>query len=102
MASTTVTWRSLVCAPTACDRPLPRQGDSAGDPAVAFVDIPGDEACAPSTCIQVGVPPCPASAHLPGAALGPGLLWEVPSAPQPLWMVLLGKEGACRVGYRLC
>nr|XP_005903971.1 PREDICTED: putative interleukin-17 receptor E-like [Bos mutus] len=27
-------------------------GDSAEDPAVAFVDIPGDEACAPSTCIQ--------------------------------------------------
>ena len=75
MASTTVTWKSLVCAPTACDQPLPHQGDSAEDPAVAFVDIPGDEACAPSTCIQVGVPACPASAHLPGAAQGPGLLW---------------------------
>lgn len=47
--------------PPACRRllqatPVPAasvsQGDSAGDPAVAFVDIPGDEACAPSTCIQ--------------------------------------------------
>ncbi|XP_070646717.1 interleukin-17 receptor E-like protein [Bos indicus] len=47
--------------PPACRRllqatPVPAasvsQGDSAEDPAVAFVDIPGDEACAPSTCIQ--------------------------------------------------
>ncbi|XP_060980267.1 putative interleukin-17 receptor E-like isoform X1 [Dama dama] len=28
------------------------QGDPTEDPAVAFVDIPRDEACAPSTCIQ--------------------------------------------------
>ncbi|KAG5212831.1 hypothetical protein JEQ12_015260 [Ovis aries] len=34
------------------DAGAPVRGDSAGDPAVAFVDIPGDEACAPSTCIQ--------------------------------------------------
>ncbi|XP_052496616.1 putative interleukin-17 receptor E-like [Budorcas taxicolor] len=44
--------------PPACRRllqatPVPAaSGDSAEDPAVAFVDIPGDEACAPSTCIQ--------------------------------------------------
>ena len=76
MVSATVIWRSLVCAPTACDRPLPPQGDPTEDPAVAFVDIPRDEACTPSTCIQVGVSPCPASTHLPGAAQGPELLWE--------------------------
>ncbi|XP_059790887.1 putative interleukin-17 receptor E-like isoform X2 [Balaenoptera ricei] len=42
--------------PPACRRvlqatPTPA-GDPAEDPAVAFVDIPGDQACAPGTCIQ--------------------------------------------------
>ncbi|KAB1269881.1 putative interleukin-17 receptor E-like [Camelus dromedarius] len=47
--------------PPACHRvlramPLPpasvSQGDPTEDPTVAFVDIPRDDACAPSTCIQ--------------------------------------------------
>ncbi|XP_049550589.1 putative interleukin-17 receptor E-like isoform X2 [Orcinus orca] len=42
--------------PPACRRllqatPIPA-GDPTEDPAVAFVDIPGDQACAPGTCIQ--------------------------------------------------
>ncbi|KAF4023073.1 hypothetical protein G4228_014597 [Cervus hanglu yarkandensis] len=36
------------------DAGTPVLGDPTEDPAMAFVDIPRDEACAPSTCIQVG------------------------------------------------
>ncbi|XP_059790890.1 putative interleukin-17 receptor E-like isoform X4 [Balaenoptera ricei] len=40
--------RVLQATPT----PAVSWGDPAEDPAVAFVDIPGDQACAPGTCIQ--------------------------------------------------
>lgn len=41
--------------------PSPTQSDFVTDLAVAFVDIPREEACVPNTCVQVGgvVPPAP-------------------------------------------
>nr|XP_044633368.1 putative interleukin-17 receptor E-like isoform X1 [Equus asinus] len=42
------------CRPALPAIPLPpASGNLTADPAVAFVDIPGDEACAPDTCIQL-------------------------------------------------
>ncbi|EPY84852.1 hypothetical protein CB1_000437003 [Camelus ferus] len=47
------------------------QGDPTEDPTVAFVDIPRDDACAPSTCIQTsGELPPPTAAPGPWPALG--------------------------------
>lgn len=57
---------TLLCEPVfpplPMTHPSPTQGDFMADPAVAFVDIPRDEACVPNTCIQVGGA-APASPH---------------------------------------
>lgn len=83
--------------------PLPTQGGFMADSAVAFVDIPRDEACVPSTCIQVGGaapprphPPAPVPdlfpCHQPTGELLP------PKAP--LQAVALGDTGGVQGGGR--
>ena len=80
--------------------PSPTQGDPTEDPAVAFVDIPGDQACAPGTCIQVGGAVLPTSST-PRPQGGPGL----PRGPlQPrspssrcLWGMRAGAGSSCRL-----
>lgn len=84
--------------PLPVTHPSPAQGDPTEDPAVAFVDIPGDQACAPGTCIQVGGAVLPTSStprpqgspRLPRAALG------APPATQSLQLVPLGNAGGAQ------
>lgn len=84
--------------PLPVTHPSPAQGDPTEDPAVAFVDIPGDQACAPGICIQVGGAVLPTSStprpqgspRLPRAALG------APPAMQSLQPVPLGNAGGAQ------
>ncbi|TKC45480.1 hypothetical protein EI555_006054, partial [Monodon monoceros] len=78
--------------PPACRRvlqatPIP-VGDPTEDPVVAFVDIPGDQACAPGTCIQVG--------DLRGAPASPELPWGPLQLHSPSSQCLWGMRAGLR------